>query len=1378
MSAFAPATLGLALLAAGVLSGLVVWLAVHLVGRYRAGQAAPFAPLAPTLAPNSEAVLVIQPGGQVVYANPTARSWLGIPDGRRPDLERLARIAEPPESFLGLCSAEGRVRLTIQGLYVEGSSYELPFNGSGAIAVSLRRSQLLALSGSSSELPQEAVDILSELSRAMSASLDLETTLEAILGGISRLVHSDFSEIGLWDPDEAALTYYRYVTDSEGRRTLESDRRGTKTKESLSGYLVSTQMPLLVRDVQTDPLPRRDTDLIKSPIRGYAGVPLLIAGDSIGTLELASLSPDAFRKEDLDLLQLLSGQAAVAVQNALTHEHEQQRLAELTGLANLAQATGALSDPQDLYGRLMQSISPLLEVEILGLMIYEENRRSLEGKNPFIGLPEQFTPLYRAEILPGSPAEEILLSQETILTADAGIDDRFEQLGLMPWIQAAGVVNTALVPIPSGGRALGYIQAANKKDGTQLTQDELRLMSIVAGQIGPIIENANLVQEARRRARQAEAMHRISSLAGSGATLDEILKFAVLELARFMGADFCAVYLLDLENGSLGIHRKSTFGFQAEDPGSFRDLRLEDAAFRSTACGSLRPVIAPDLAYETDLPVFYRDLISALPPSCALISVPMEVRETAIGELILLSSQAGSLGPNEAQVAATAARQLASAVERSSLYSLTDEGLRQKLDHLSALNRISGSLGAADDMPKLLEITWSEAIFLGKADRGSVRFLNLDGSSTSSRPVTGFYSAEPETDLKGHELQALSSGEPVLLNDISDHASLGMMDGQPLSALAVPIRQEERVLGLISLESFRRNHFTPEAITLLAALGTEAASSIERTSRLELYRRENDRLDRQVALLRTLTQTMTTGVYEERLQMELDVLAHEIREAADFRMVAILARRAGSDFLEQIGRAGDETDAFFSAHLTWPQIEKDVRSELHAGRVYRIPAGWPKNERSTRPLLVEMSNEWAAGDRFFIPLQDEAGDWIGLIALGRAQRNSAAGETALSLEPFVERAVPLVSRSRRLEMLEGDLAELGIVMDTEGYGSGDTAPLPPLESASVGQIAAFTHLNQRFRQMRSTLAIAESVNQQPDRPSVLWAFGQEVLKKLGADLALIADRSQSGPRLLHSIGAVPPDANPQASFGQRNPLRECFERGEPIMVSDVSAEPDWMDTPFLNSLDAVAFIALPVAVNGIVEAAMLAVHRSPLPPFRDDDRQIYHMLAVQVGIALQNLDLLTETRRRLREVDLLLDFSRQLGSLDPDEILNTLITSTLQVVGSAHAGMVAVWDEQEGLLRPRAAAGYTDNERIKEITYRSGEALPGRVYARAEPLLVEELNFAERYRLSPENLLLYREATGGRLPVSSMVIPLQAAGSPLGVVLLDNFNTTSAFTLE
>src|SRR3989337_3996734 len=85
---------------------------------------------------------------------------------------------------------------------------------------------------------------------------------------------------------------------------------------------------------------------------------------------------------------------------------------------------------------------------------------------------------------------------------------------------------------------------------------------------------------------------------------------------------------------------------------------------------------------------------------------------------------------------------------------------------------------------------------------------------------------------------------------------------------------------------------------------------------------------------------------------------------------------------------------------------------------------------------------------------------------------------------------------------------------------------------------------------------------------------------------------------------------------------------------------------------------------------------------------------------------------------------------------------------------------------------------MKPIVYNPGESLPGQVFESKRPMRVDEVQFTRDFTFSTEGLLLYRQATGGRLPVSSLLIPIQLGEQSVGVLLLDHFNTPSAFTPE
>ncbi len=74
--------------------------------------------------------------------------------------------------------------------------------------------------------------------------------------------------------------------------------------------------------------------------------------------------------------------------------------------------------------------------------------------------------------------------------------------------------------------------------------------------------------------------------------------------------------------------------------------------------------------------------------------------------------------------------------------------------------------------------------------------------------------------------------------------------------------------------------------------------------------------------------------------------------------------------------------------------------------------------------------------------------------------------------------------------------------------------------------------------------------------------------------------------------------------------------------------------------------------------------------------------------------------------------------------------------------------------------------------------MPGTVFINKTARRVDEINFVRDYNLSAENLAIYRQATGGRLPVSSLLVPIITAGQSLGVLVLDNFNATAAFLAD
>jgi GAF domain-containing protein len=213
-------------------------------------------------------------------------------------------------------------------------------------------------------------------------------------------------------------------------------------------------------------------------------------------------------------------------------------------------------------------------------------------------------------------------------------------------------------------------------------------MNIVANQAAAIIENIYLVQQARARAQRADALRRIASLSASSVTLEEILKYSVQELAHLFQADAGAIFLMDETRGALRLRRESTFGVSDDISSSFIQIFVDDPNYRFTVSGSQKPFLSGSLSMDRRVLPVYRPLTTALSMESAIV-VPLVVRERSIGELMLGSLKADHFNSYDLQVVSTAAGQIATAVESAGLLVQTDDSLRQKVDQLSEITRVS-----------------------------------------------------------------------------------------------------------------------------------------------------------------------------------------------------------------------------------------------------------------------------------------------------------------------------------------------------------------------------------------------------------------------------------------------------------------------------------------------------------------------------------------------------------------------------------------------------------------------------------------------------------------------------------------------------------------
>jgi sigma-B regulation protein RsbU (phosphoserine phosphatase) len=133
--------------------------------------------------------------------------------------------------------------------------------------------------------------------------------------------------------------------------------------EGLVGYAALHKAPVLVTDVSRDPRYIKVLDDVRSELV----IPMLLKDRCIGVFDLESPELDAFSKRDVEILTLLAGQAAVAIENARLYEALRNDEERLEKEVRFAQRVQAALLPTELPTRLRgvdvaASFAPALEL--------------------------------------------------------------------------------------------------------------------------------------------------------------------------------------------------------------------------------------------------------------------------------------------------------------------------------------------------------------------------------------------------------------------------------------------------------------------------------------------------------------------------------------------------------------------------------------------------------------------------------------------------------------------------------------------------------------------------------------------------------------------------------------------------------------------------------------------------------------------------------------------------------------------------------------------------------------------------------------------------------------------------------------------------------
>ena len=336
--------------------------------------------------------------------------------------------------------------------------------------------------------------ILVSLSDAMTKSLSAQSLTRIVGDKMREIFNAEATEILLYDDKSGMISVpYSHYRDYQ---IVEPFRLG----EGLTSRIIRSGQPLLLGSwVQAKEL-GAIVDSEDEKAESYLGVPLIANEKTLGVISVQSYQRNVFNEHHQRLLQILSTNIAVAIENARLFDETQELLretkarnAELAYVNGLQEALASGLKAQEIYTVIGEKIHEVFDTQVLDIGLLDEQEQLLHFPYTIergVHYPDNPMALigYRRHVME--------TSQPLLLSGD--MDAARKKYGNPPVRQGEPPKCCLFVPLIFEGKCRGVISLQNLDRENAFVESDITLLTTIVNAASVALERARLFDETQR----------------------------------------------------------------------------------------------------------------------------------------------------------------------------------------------------------------------------------------------------------------------------------------------------------------------------------------------------------------------------------------------------------------------------------------------------------------------------------------------------------------------------------------------------------------------------------------------------------------------------------------------------------------------------------------------------------------------------------------------------------------------------------------------------------------------------------------------------------------------------------------------------------------
>ncbi len=1039
---------------------------------------------------------------------------------------------------------------------------------------------------------QTLEDKVAERTRQLQAAADVGraavSTLDAeeLLARAVVLIHDKFGyePVSIFLIDETGqFAVLSEITGVAGAQLKNDGYRIPVGSNSIIGWVTANSEPRISSDVQADPLYLSHERLANT--RAEAAIPLRLGQKVIGALDVQSPNPQAFSPSDVEALQVLADQLAVALQNSRLFTETQTTATRLRTLSALAlELTGPEFGTADVPERIARRAVRALGAD--GAGVWLAGHKGLLELKASVGLGNMAAVHLRVTA-PEGVVQQCFQNNQLQRLNDA--NGHAANLG----DQAGGMVYSVLaVPLLIQSDVVGVLLFTRTRAGRFFSADDETLAQLFAAAAAAAYDNTRLLEDSQQRIGELATINRISQLLSAQLDIDQILQ-RIGQAIRETFSHYKSIYI------SIGLYDQRTNAITFP---YYVDPQGQPIAWQAVPLGrGLSSVVLQTRNYLliNEDPIEKARALGAVvsgAPARSWLGVPIVQAEHAMGLITLQSeTEEGLFSDAEARLLSTIASNTGAAIQNARLYAETQRRAQQLLT-AAEVSRAANTITNTDDLiVQAAELVrerfnlYYVAVFLADEKR---EWANLRYATGEAGRV--LMERKHRLQIGGNSMigWAVANNQARIADDVADEAVryVNPLLPETRSEMALPLRVGEQAIGAVSIQSTLHFAFAEPDVAILQTMADQVAIAIRNSQLIANLRTAQQATLENARRVEAVNRVMTAVNATLDLKAGLTAAAREI-------VIAFDALNSGVALLNP-PRTGLNVMADFS-------FNPDMGSAVGM----------------TIPLADNPSSQRVIETRQTLVIEEAQSNPLTATIHPLLQ---ARGVQTLMLVPLLVRGDVIgtlgIDTQQEGRVFSADEVELAETIAAQIAAAIDNARLYESAQRSAQQLLAGAEIS------RATISVLD--------PNELVTRAAELIRArfgLYYVAVFLVDDERRWAILRYATGEAGRELmarQHRLEVGGKSMIGWAVANRRARIAEDVGEE----STRYVNPLlpETRSEMALPLVVGDVALGA-LSVQSSRRYAFSENDITILQTMADQLAIAISNAQLYESTQRELTE---------------------------------------------------------------------------------------------------------------------------------------------------